>query len=367
MSRMQLWSRKSSLEALSLFFLTFLPLQLPFSDPAGFRLRNAIRCSSGCEADSTSSARASPREPMNKDKELVWGSHARLAGMLPQYSDGSAKGKGKKVKKKKELSLLQSCILLMVLFWIMGVAGYLYRSLELMHGADANGYIGLVILGPHTRAGQQWIERCEAFFRGVEERFAVPGWSDEIEKSIGKYKEGEYLEQVRAREREITKEVDTRLGSAKLPPALTSLLSPALAKSQEHGGAAFQAGTALQKGESGGAHSSTKDPNALPEGSYNGSCDQCILMGIAPNQQLRCICKNGEGHGTTSVLRLSTCKNGEWVGNLDGILSCEPVPEGADTILRPQMREEWRGGGREGGREGRYVGSERGGAPNMQN
>lgn len=287
----------------------------------------------------------------------------RLAGMLPQYSDGSAKGKGKKVKKKKELSLLQSCILLMVLFWIMGVADYLYRSLELMHGPDANGYIGLVILGPHTRAGQQWIERCEAFFRGVEERFAVPGWSDEIEKSIGKYKEGEYLEQVRAREREITKEVDTRLGSAKIPPALTSLLSPALARSQEHGGAAFQAGTALQKGESGGTHSSTKDPNALPEGSYKGSCDQCVLMGIAPNQQLRCICKNGEGHGTTSVLRLSTCKNGEWVGNLDGMLSCEPVPEGADTVVRPRMREEWPGGGREGGREGRYVGSERGGAP----
>ena len=53
-------------------------------------------------------------------------------------------------------------------------------------------------------------------------------------------------------------------------------------------------------------------------------------MGLAPNQQLRCTCKNGAGTDARSVLSLSACKNGEWVGNVDGILSCEPVSLGAE-------------------------------------
>ena len=70
----------------------------------------------------------------------------------------------------------------------------------------------------------------------------------------------------------------------------------------------------------------------MPEGSYTASCDQCALMGFAPNQQLRCTCKNGKGH-VESALRLSTCKNGEWVGNDNGILSCKPVPLGFEGGL----------------------------------
>jgi hypothetical protein len=70
----------------------------------------------------------------------------------------------------------------------------------------------------------------------------------------------------------------------------------------------------------------------MPEGSYTASCDQCALMGFAPNQQLRCTCKNGKGH-VESALRLSTCKNGEWVGNVNGILSCKPVPLGFEGGL----------------------------------
>ena len=57
-------------------------------------------------------------------------------------------------------------------------------------------------------------------------------------------------------------------------------------------------------------------------------------MGLAPNQQLRCTCKNGAGHDVASVLSLSACKNGEWVGNVDGILSCEPVSRGAEGRTR---------------------------------
>ena len=56
-------------------------------------------------------------------------------------------------------------------------------------------------------------------------------------------------------------------------------------------------------------------------------------MGFEPNQQLRCTCKNGKGHGAESALRLSTCKNGEWVGNDNGILSCKPVPLGFEGGL----------------------------------
>ena len=254
--------------------------------------------------------------------------------MLPQYADGSAKkGKVKGKKVKKQMSLCQCCILLLIMVWMVGIATYFYRVLEHKNGPDSGGFIGLVLLGPNSRAGRQWVERCEAFFKGIEDRFPVPGWSDEIENSIGQYSKGKYLEQIRQRELEIAKEV------AEMVHAIGSqdLARSVMANDRPIGAVAGSMGAVLETGEV-DKHEAPRENHAasmiLPEGSYKGSCAICQLMGFAPHQQLRCMkCKDGTGLEHESVIRLDSCKENEWVGNTDGKLSCEPIPEGDPTAL----------------------------------
>jgi len=99
-------------------------------------------------------------------------------------------------------------------------------------------------------------------------------------------------------------------------------------------GACEQCGHGSSSEEGSETCTCNKGWTGLPQGSYTASCDQCVLMGFAPNQQLRCTCKNGKGHDVRSALLLSTCQNGEWVGNVDGILSCQPVPLGFEGRTR---------------------------------
>ena len=62
--------------------------------------------------------------------------------MLPQYADGSKKGGKTGKKAKKKLSLLQCCILLLVVVWLGGVGSYFYRRLEHENGPQAGGLVG---------------------------------------------------------------------------------------------------------------------------------------------------------------------------------------------------------------------------------
>jgi hypothetical protein len=250
--------------------------------------------------------------------------------MLPQYADGSAKkGKSKVKKVKKQMSLCQCCILLLIMVWMVGIATYFYRVLERKNGPDSGGFIGLVLLGPNSRAGRQWVERCEAFFKGIEDRFPVPGWTDEIENSIGQYSKGKYLEQIRQRELEIAKEVDKMVHAIGSPD--TS------AHDRPIGAVAGSMGAVLETGGVDKSEAPRENHAAsmvLPEGSYKGSCAICQLMGFKPHQQLRCMkCKDSTGLEHESVIRLDSCKENEWVGNIDGKLSCEPIPEGDTTAF----------------------------------
>ena len=253
--------------------------------------------------------------------------------MLPQYADGSKKGnKGKKVKKK--MSVFQCCLLMVALMWVLGVAGHIYRQLDRKNGPDSAGFIGLVMLGPNSAYGRQWVEKCEAFLQSIEDRFPVPGWTADTEAGIGKYREGEYVEQIRVRELEIAKEIAKK----ELANKHDALSGDPLAHARPIGAVAGEMGnvlgadTTLDSSASGSpvVHSAQ---HVLPEGSYQGSCGECVLMGFAPHYQLKCSkCRDGSGQFHETVVRLDACKEDEWVGNSNGRLACEPIPTGAAAI-----------------------------------
>ena len=233
--------------------------------------------------------------------------------MLPSYGDGSTK-KGKGIKKaKKKISLVQCCILLLVLVWVVGVAAYFYRHLERERGPEAGGLVGLVLLGPKSAHGRAYRQRCEAFLAALERRFPIPGWSEESVKDIGKYREGEYLDQIQEREREITREVEKRRES----------LDP-LDKARPIGAVAGEMGGVLEEAPFVPPHAGLS--HDLPPGSYRGSCDGCQLI----SRQLICArCKDGSGQEHETKIRVDSCGETEWIGNMNGRLTCEPKPQAA--------------------------------------
>ena len=233
--------------------------------------------------------------------------------MLPSYGDGTTK-KGKGVKKaKKKMSLVQCCILLLLLIWVVGVAAYFYRHLERERGPEAGGLVGLVLLGPRSAYGRAWRQQCEAFLAAVERRFPIPGWSEESVKDIGRYREGEYLDQILEREHEIAREATRRRES----------LDP-LAKARPIGAVAGEMGGVLEDEPFLPPHAGLS--HDLPPGSYRGSCDGCQLL----SRQLICArCKDGRGQEHETKIRIDSCRETEWIGNMNGRLTCEPKPQAA--------------------------------------
>ena len=126
-------------------------------------------------------------------------------------------------------------------------------------------------------------------------KYPVSGWTDDM--GIGAYTPGEYLEQIQAREREIAEEMQRDV----------ELFGPVPGKK-------------------------------LPEGTYKGSCDGCAVLGgeggATPHQRLTCNCKDSTGQIRESVFLLGSCVENEWVGNANGVLTCERIPhiEGADAV-----------------------------------
>ena len=235
--------------------------------------------------------------------------------MLPQYADGSKRGGKAGKKAKKKMSMLQCCILLLLFIWLGGVASYFYRRLEREHSPEAGGLVGLVLLGPKSVYGRAWKRHCEAFQAGVERRFPIPGWSDESVKEVGEYRQGQYLEQIKEREREIAKEV--QMGLESFDP---------LAKARPIGAVAGEMGGVLEEAP---FHAARSNSN-LPAGSYRGSCDGCQLI----SKQLICArCKDGRGEVQEARIRIDSCGETEWIGNMNGRLACEPKPREAGVAF----------------------------------
>jgi len=204
--------------------------------------------------------------------------------MLPHYADGS-----KQSKKTKETSALQRCTVLVLCVWVLGAAVFC------LHRKNAGGFLGLSLLGPHSASGIFWLDKVNAFFQSIEQQYPVSGWTDDM--GIGAYTPGEYLEQIQAREREIAEEMQRDV----------ERFGPVPGKK-------------------------------LPEGTYKGSCDGCAVLGgeggATPHQRLTCNCKDSTGQIRESVFLLGSCVENEWVGNANGVLTCERIPhiEGADAV-----------------------------------
>ena len=208
--------------------------------------------------------------------------------MLPHMQDGSKRGK----KVKKKMSIPQCCFLLLILFWVLVSARYCYRVLEQKHGPEARGSIGLVILGPQSAHGEWWMRKCTAFLDGVEARFAVPGWTDDIVEGIGKYNYGQYIAQIRERERVISTDVQAQIES--FDPLANA--RPIGAVAGEMGG--FLGGDTVV--ESASVLIPQPSPTDLPLGSYSGSCQGCVLR----TQVLSCAaCKDSSGVSHASGAR----------------------------------------------------------------
>eukprot|EP00277_Geminigera_cryophila_P020004 CAMPEP_0179494704 /NCGR_PEP_ID=MMETSP0799-20121207/68327_1 /TAXON_ID=46947 /ORGANISM="Geminigera cryophila, Strain CCMP2564" /LENGTH=235 /DNA_ID=CAMNT_0021312367 /DNA_START=41 /DNA_END=745 /DNA_ORIENTATION=- len=160
---------------------------------------------------------------------------------------------------------------------------------------EDKGDLGLALLGPHSASGIFWLDKVNAFFQSIEQQYPVSGWTDDM--GIGAYTPGEYLEQIQAREREIAEEMQRDV----------ERFGPVPGKK-------------------------------LPEGTYKGSCDGCAVLGgeggATPHQRLTCNCKDSTGQIRESVFLLGSCVENEWVGNANGVLTCERIPhiEGADAV-----------------------------------
>ena len=204
--------------------------------------------------------------------------------MLPHYADGSKKDPTGKSKGKKQNDFPMSrCLVLF--FLACGVAFYVHRK----NKADARGLLGLMVLGPHSTTGRLWEEAVNSYFRSIEEKFPVPGWTDDTLKGIGKYTPGEYLDQI--------KDLEAKYAASKTDEPQAE-----------------------------------QPTGALPVGTYQGSCDGCVMTGSPPHLQLTCKCKDTSGQPQLSVFNPDTCKSDEWIGNMNGVLTCEPVPQDADSI-----------------------------------
>lgn len=221
--------------------------------------------------------------------------------MLPHYADGS-----KKDTKTKKIPLSQLFIVFAVLCWVLFVLFYLRRK----NGSEAGAFFGLATLVP-TSWKRLWFDKVNSFFRSIEDSYPIEGWDDETQKGIGKYTDGEYLEQIRVREREIAEEIALAHILQNKVGSINSLVEEEMVS------------------ESG---------SALPAGSYKGSCDGCVVMGVSPHQQLKCNCRDSQGQTNPSVFRLD-CKENEWVGNMDGVLACELTPDAADAIKISREKE----------------------------
>ena len=224
--------------------------------------------------------------------------------MLPQYADGS-KGKGKGKKPRKNLSTCQKFILLVLFVWFAGTSWHFYHILERKNGAHAGGLIGLILLGPNSVHGRSWRGKCTAFLRSMEDRFPIPGWTDDLVDGIGQYRHGEFLEQMHANELTVAEDLRRKVES--------------YVSDRQHSNEPVENG-----------RSDMRPAAILPEGSYQESCTECTVSGLAPHLKLHCsFCKDGNGESRDSVLNLADCRDDEWVGNRDGHLACEPLPHQA--------------------------------------
>ena len=263
--------------------------------------------------------------------------------MLPTYADGSTanvKGLKKKKKPRKALSAIQWCILLMLLVWVVSASSFFFSRLERENGADAGGLVGLILLGPRSTYGQLWLRKCEAFLRAVEERFPVPGWTDGYE--VGGYHRGQYLEKMRAADRNEADMVQAQAEAADPLAHAKPIGAVAGEMGEFFGGEASSpplsaAGHPAQPAESPPAHvqvpGTDLDPD-LPSGSYRGSCSGCTLsLARDGGKQLRCTrCKDSHGNLHDSVIHLADCHQNVWIENSNGVLTCgviAPVPEKA--------------------------------------
>jgi len=250
--------------------------------------------------------------------------------MLPHYADGSKKDPAGKNKgrRKKEVAPWQVCVGVMMLVWLTwpslpGLRGNRGAHGERAHGTATRGFVGLSMLGPDSAGGRWWLARVTAYFASVEAAYPVRGWTDETEKSLGRYSSGEFLEQILAREREIAEEVREKVRLFAQP-----------AHDDE-------AATLDQEAKDGA--------ESLPEGSYRGSCEKCAVV-IAPasigstgltrpsRPQLKCACRDGMGNLQDSIYFLDECSEYEWIGNLNGVLACEPLPKSASADELKAMR-----------------------------